>query len=199
MKKYTKNWLLAFTVTVLVCVSLTLALLLYMRPASAKTPAAPAKEQPQKPAPFVDIEDNVGAVSLTEDEVTELARSAFSDEGFLTDVAVELEDDGVALSARIKNKDALVSRYPELEKYSLLLSALEGRKITVTGGLAERDGLAAFEISEVTVAGLPVDKRLLSPFIEDDGFADFFGVPFDSVELKKGRLVFYGDLPEIFN
>lgn len=65
---------------------------------------------------------NVGAVSFTEDQITELARNIFSLDGFLNNVSVELKSDGeIKVGAKIKDKSALLKQYPELEKYSLLL------------------------------------------------------------------------------
>ncbi len=47
--------------------------------------------------------DNVGAVSFTEDQITELARNIFSLDGFLNNVSVELKSDSeIKVGAKIK-------------------------------------------------------------------------------------------------
>ena len=90
-----------------------------------------------------------------------------------------------------------MEQYPELEKYSLLLSAVENRNIEVIGGLSDNGGMAAFEIESVSVSGVPIDKGLISPFIEEDDFSELFSVEYDSVEVDDGLLVFKNGVPDI--
>ncbi len=71
-----------------------------------------------------------------------------------------------------------------------MLSAVENRNIEVIGGLSDNGGMAAFEIESVSVSGVPIDKGLISPFIEEDDFSELFSVEYDSVEVDDGLLVF---------
>ena len=157
MRQYTKNWMMAFTISMLVCISFILAFMLYFNLNSAQDQqSAPSEQEPDESKneqqEFTDIDDNVGAVSFTEDQITELARNIFSLDGFLNNVSVELlAEDDIKVEAKIKDKEALLEHYPELEKYSILLSAVENRNIEVTGGLEDNDGLATFKIDTVKV------------------------------------------------
>lgn len=204
MKKYTKNWITAFTVSLLVCISLVLAFLLYL---SLNGKDENKNNEPDKnnvtvheaaPNEFTDVRDNVGAVSFTEDQITELARKIFFLDGFLSNVSVDLNADGsIGVRAKIKDKEALTEQYPELEKYGVLLSAVENRMIEVSGGLEDRDGAAAFVVESVKVAGLPVDKAIIGPFLEDDDFSELFNVDYDSIEIDDGIVVFKNGLPDL--
>ena len=229
MKQYAKNWITAFTISLLVCISLVLAFILYLN-LSGKD--GDGKNEPDKnnvtalentPSEFTDVEDNVGAVSFTEDQITELARKIFFLDGFLSNVSVDLNADGsigvqarikdkdadtsvgvqinadgsIGVQARIKDKDALIKQYPELEKYGVLLSAMENRKIEVSGGLEDRDGSAAFVVESVKVAGLPIDKAIISPFLEEDDFSELFSVDYDSIEIDDGIVVFKNGVPDL--
>lgn len=204
MKQYAKNWITAFTISLLVCISLVLAFILYLN-LSGKD--GDGKNEPDKnnvtalentPSEFTDVEDNVGAVSFTEDQITELARKIFFLDGFLSNVSVDLNADGsIGVQARIKDKDALIKQYPELEKYGVLLSAVENRKIEVSGGLEDRDGSAAFVVESVKVAGLPIDKAIISPFLEEDDFSELFSVDYDSIEIDDGIVVFKNGVPDL--
>lgn len=204
LKQYAKNWITAFTISLLVCISLVLAFILYLN-LSGKD--GDGKNEPDKnnvtalentPSEFTDVEDNVGAVSFTEDQITELARKIFFLDGFLSNVSVDLNADGsIGVQARIKDKDALIKQYPELEKYGVLLSAVENRKIEVSGGLEDRDGSAAFVVESVKVAGLPIDKAIISPFLEEDDFSELFSVDYDSIEIDDGIVVFKNGVPDL--
>lgn len=201
MRKTTKHWMLAFTVSILVCVCGILGLLLYLQ---AQTPQVTAEETPAPvrretdAVSFEDVQDNVGAVTFTEDQITEIARNVFSLDGFLQHVGVRLQDDGkIILSANIKDKEALIEEYPELAPYELLLGALEQKKITVNGALEEERGLATFRVSDVTVAGVPIDRNLIRPLLEEADFAELFRVDYDSVEVRDGMLVFSDGVPAI--
>lgn len=204
LKQYAKNWITAFTISLLVCISLVLAFILYLN-LSGKD--GDGKNEPDKnnvtalentPSEFTDVEDNVGAVSFTEDQITELARKIFFLDGFLSNVSVDLNADGsIGVQARIKDKDALIKQYPELEKYGVLLSAVENRRIEVSGGLEDRDGSAAFVVESVKVAGLPIDKAIISPFLEEDDFSELFSVDYDSIEIDDGIVVFKNGVPDL--
>ena len=203
MRQYTKNWMMAFTISMLVCISFILAFMLYFDLNSAQDQqSAPSEQEPDESKneqqEFTDIDDNVGAVSFTEDQITELARNIFSLDGFLNNVSVELlAEDDIKVEAKIKDKEALLEHYPELEKYSILLSAVENRNIEVTGGLEDNDGLATFKIDTVKVSGMTIDKSIISPFFEQDYFSKLFNVDYDSVEIDDGMLVFKSGVPDI--
>ncbi len=203
MRQYTKNWMMAFTISMLVCISFILAFMLYFNLNSAQDQqSAPSEQEPDESKneqqEFTDIDDNVGAVSFTEDQITELARNIFSLDGFLNNVSVELlAEDDIKVEAKIKDKEALLEHYPELEKYSILLSAVENRNIEVTGGLEDNDGLATFKIDTVKVSGMTIDKSIISPFFEQDDFSKLFNVDYDSVEIDDGMLVFKSGVPDI--
>lgn len=203
MRQYTKNWMMAFTISMLVCISFILAFMLYFDLNSAQDQqSAPSEQEPDESKneqqEFTDIDDNVGAVSFTEDQITELARNIFSLDGFLNNVSVELlAEDDIKVEAKIKDKEALLEHYPELEKYSILLSAVENRNIEVTGGLEDNDGLATFKIDTVKVSGMTIDKSIISPFFEQDDFSKLFNVDYDSVEIDDGMLVFKSGVPDI--
>ena len=204
LKQYAKNWITAFTISLLVCISLVLAFILYLN-LSGKD--RDGKSEPDKnnvtarentPSEFTDVQDNVGAVSFTEDQITELARKIFFLDGFLSNVSVDLNADGsIGVQAKIKDKDALTKQYPELEKYGVLLSAVENRRIEVSGGLEDRDGSAAFVVESVKVAGLPIDKAIISPFLEEDDFSELFSVDYDSIEIDDGIVVFKNGVPDL--
>lgn len=204
LKQYAKNWITAFTISLLVCISLVLAFILYLN-LSGKD--GDGKNEPDKnnvtarentPSEFTDVQDNVGAVSFTEDQITELARKIFFLDGFLSNVSVDLNADGsIGVQARIKDKDALTKQYPELEKYGVLLSAVENRRIEVSGGLEDRDGSAAFVVESVKVSGLPIDKAIISPFLEEDDFSELFSVDYDSIEIDDGIVVFKNGVPDL--
>lgn len=202
MRQYTKNWISAFTISVLVCICFILAFMLYfnMNTSEKEQPERDNQElnESERNQQFVDIDDNVGAVSFTEDQITELARNIFSLDGFLNNVSVELEtQENIKVNAKIKDKEALIEHYPELEKYSVILSAVENREIEITGGLENNDGLAAFAVDSVKVSGMPIDKNIISPFIEQDDFSQLFNVDYDSIEVDSGMLVFKDGLPAI--
>ena len=153
---------------------------------------------PEQRQEFTDIEDNVGAVSFTGDQLTELARNIFSLDGYLNNVKIELSDDGgVAVMATIKDKDKLIDTFPELDKYGALLAAVEKRKLDISGKIVDNGGMAAFEITSASVSGVPVSRELVTPFMENSDFAELFNVKYDSVKIENNRLVFYGQLPDI--
>ena len=47
------------------------------------------------------------------------------------------------------------------------------------------------------MSGVPIDKGLISPFIEEDDFSELFSVEYDSVEVDDGLLVFKNGVPDI--
>lgn len=203
MKQYTKKWLSAFSITVvLITCAVLLFLLLTRKEEVVVTPDSSYSSQGETTAPdsenYVNIEDNVGAVSFTEDQITELARNIFSLDGFLTNLKVELEDGGdISVRAKIKDAKKLVETYPELASFSSLLSVIEGKDISVSGSLSDNGGYAQFDVTSAKVAGITLNKALLSPFLEEGDFSALFDVEYDCVEIMSDRLVFKNGLPEI--
>lgn len=205
MKKYRKNWLISFSASFMVFTALLFAFLAFMNYDNQKhvEKAEPqSTEQPEQTqeTEYVNYDDNVGAVSFTEDQITELARNIFYLDDYLSNVKVEFEETGtINVSAKIKDKERLVSEYPELEKYSTLLSIVENQKISMTGEITDNEGMAQLNIVDVKVAGIPIDKGLLEPFIEQDEFSELFNVEYDSIEFEEGTVVFKQGLPDILN
>ena len=116
----------------------------------------------------------------------------------MNNVSVELKSDSeIKVGAKIKDKDALLEQYPELEKYSLLLSAVENRNIEVIGGLSDNGGMAAFEIESVSVSGVPIDKGAYQSVYRGGRLFRAFSVEYDSVEVDDGLLVFKNGVPDI--
>lgn len=201
MKTYTKRWIFAFTISFLVCSFLVMAFMLFMGAHGAeksdKAPAASEGEQTEDIG-FSDIEDNVGGVSFTEDQITEIARGVFGLDSFLHELSVSLSKSGeIDVGARINDSEKLLESYPELSRFSALLDVVENRSISVSGELENVDGRAAFRIVSASVSGVPIDKGLISPFLEDDEFSELFSVDYDSVDIRDGRIVFSGQLPEM--
>ena len=82
VKQYTKKLMMAFTISLLVCACFVLAFMLYLNSqggTAEEQPAPSQKETDDKSGTeeFTDVPDNVGAVSFTEDQITELARNIF--------------------------------------------------------------------------------------------------------------------------
>lgn len=207
LKNNTKTWLISFIVSMLTLTSMVMGFSIFMNIDRQKSNAPatdlvttyePDTDTEPHPEVFEHIEDNVGAVTFTEDQITELARNIFSLDGFLSNVHVGFERSGdISVTAKIKDKEKLLDTYPELNKYSMILSVVEGKNISLTGSLSDEDGMATFSIEDVTVAGMSVDKSLLSPFIEEDDFSEIFNVEYDSIEITEGMLVFKNGLPDI--
>ncbi len=142
-------------------------------------------------------QDNVGAVTFTEDQITEIARNIFSCDDFLNDVDVELERDKIGITAKIKDVEKLIETYPELEKYKSVITPLQNKKISVEGAVKNEKGNAAISIKSVTVGNMEIDGAILSPFIEQDDFSRLFDVDFNNIELTKDAVVFKNGVPDI--
>ena len=206
MKKYTKTWILSFVTSIAVFSVLIFAFAVFMNyDKKDRTDVSPqTQETPQSDTPdteeYTDYNDNVGAVSFTEDQITELARNIFYLDGYLNNVKVEFDKTGeIRMGARIKDKQKLVDSYPELEKYSALLGVVENQNISISAQVVEDDGMAKFSITDVNVGGLPIDKGLLEPFIEEDEFSKLFNVSYDSIEIDDGMVVFKQGVPDILD
>lgn len=203
MKQYTKKWLSAFSITViLITCAIFLFLLLTKKKQESITPDTSISNKSDNAAldseNYVNIADNVGAVSFTEDQITELARNIFSLDGFLTNLKVDFEENGdISMRAKIKDAKKLVETYPELASFSPVLSVIEGKDISVSGTVNNNGGYAQFDITGATVAGIKLNKALLSPFLEEGDFSALFDVEYDSVEIMNDRLVFKNGLPDI--
>ena len=203
MKRYTKNWLLSFVVTLLLCTCAILLFLLFMKndsptPEPQNNIQQITDQQPIIPEPYVNIQDNVGGVSFTEDQITELVRNIYSLDGFLTNLKVDFTDAGdISIRLKIKDANKLVSEYPELSGLSPVIKAIENQNISVDGSLSDSNGYACFEIKKATIGNISVNKTVLSPFLEQGDFSAIFDVDFDSVEITDDMLVFKNGLPAI--
>lgn len=200
MKNNKKLWFLSFLLSLgAFCLSIS-AFMLYMRDNSAApTVPKPQAEQsaPEQQTEYIEPQDNVGAVSFTEDQITELARKMFYIDGFVNDFDITFDDQNIMVCAKIKDKDKLVSCYPELKKYNSLLKTIENKKITATATLTEKDGRAAIKLDKVSVGKTSIDGALISPFIESDGIAELFDVEYSDIEVADGMVIFKNDIPVV--
>ncbi len=201
MKNNKSLWFLSFVLTLAVLTLSMSVFLLYLRVDSiGDTPELPQQAEEQKnkePTEYTEPQDNVGAVSFTEDQMTELARKMFFIDGFLNDVDIDFDDKAITVSAKIKDKEKLVECYPELSKFKAVLTAVENKKITATALLTQKDGRAAIKLDKVTVGKMNIDTDLISPFIEEDGISAFFDVEYSDIELTDGLVVFKNDIPDV--
>jgi len=201
MKNSKSLWFLSFVLTLAVLTLSMSVFLLYLRVDSiGDTPELPQEAEEQKikePTEYTEPQDNVGAVSFTEDQMTELARKMFFIDGFLNDVDIDFDDKAITVSAKIKDKEKLVECYPELSKFKAVLTAVENKKITATALLTQKDGRAAIKLDKVTVGKMNIDTDLISPFIEEDGISAFFDVEYSDIELTDGLVVFKNDIPDV--
>lgn len=203
MKGYRKIWLLSFCLSVLVLTCLILAFLLFMKSNTNNIVAEPEEydETPDKSqSEFINPDDNVGAVTFTEDRLTEIARNIYSLDDYLNNISVKLQSGGnVILSAKIKDTEKLCENFPELKKYSSVLSVIENQNITVGCELVDVNGMASLSVEDISVAGFDIDKSLVTPFVEKTDFAKIFNVRYDSVDIEDGLLVFNSGVPSILN
>jgi len=193
-------WFLSFLISL---ASMALSLYVFMNFIGIQTAenVLPDKQtdkiQPRPEAVYVEPQDNVGAVSFTEDQITELARNIFSYDDFLGDVNVDIDKDKLDISAKIKDTDKLIESYPELEKYKSVITPIENKTIKIESTLENIDGSAVLHINSVKVGALNVDGAILSPFIEHGDFSGLFDVDFDDVTLSKDTVVFWNGVPDI--
>lgn len=203
LKNNKKNWLISFTLTFFILTSALLGFVLY----AINNPPEQSFSEPQKtvetreqalPDDYINYSDNVGGVSFTEDQITELVRNIYSLDGFVTGLKVDFEqEDKMTLKGKIKDVDKLCELYPELEAYKSILKPIENKQMTIKGELVENDGMADFDVSKVTVGKLMLDKNLILPFLQDGGFADLFDVDFSSIEILEDSVVFKESLPAV--
>ena len=146
---------------------------------------------------YYEPQDNVGAISFTEDQITELVRKMFYVDGFINNLDITFEEGRITVSAKIKDKDKLIEFYPELKKYNSVLSAVQNKKLTATASLVEKEGRAAIKLDSVSVGKMNIDVDVISPFVETDGICDFFDVEYSDIELTDGMVVFKNDIPDV--
>ena len=199
MKGYRRLWFMSFIVT-LAILSVSIFLFMnYMKDNSAVDAPAKTENQTQVNTEFQysEPQDNVGAVSFTEDQMTELARNLFSLDKFLNNISLKFDGGKIIISAAINDKDKLIEIYPELKKYSAILSSLEHENMKITAMIDNDDGRASLTIESVTVGDTQIDGDIIAPFIESDDFSSLFDVEFESVELCEGEVVFKNGVPDI--
>lgn len=200
MKGYVKLWLVSFVMSFCALALSIAAFLFFIKQNSVDiTPEPAAEQQPvvQTETVYVEPQDNVGAVSFTEDQMTELARKLFSLDGFLKDLTLEFEEGEIVFTAKIKDKDKLIEVYPELKKFSAVLSLVENKKISAVAVIENIGGRAALTLDSVTVGGMPIDADAVSPFIEMDGLSELFDVEYRNIELTDGSVIFKNGVPKI--
>ena len=201
MRNNRKLWFLSFVLTLAVFTLSISVFLLYLRVDSIgdepELPKQTEKQKVKEPTEYYEPQDNVGAVSFTEDQMTELVRKMFYIDGFLNDIDIDFDDKSITVSAKIKDKEKLVECYPELGKFRTLLTAVENKKLTATALLTQKDGRAAIKLDKVTVGKMNIDTDLISPFIEEDGISAFFDVEYSDIELTDGLVVFKNDIPDV--
>ncbi len=199
MKGYKKIWSASFFVSIVSLVISIFVFLTYMnsdKPAEEKI-SEPKTQEIAVEQEYIEPQDNVGYISFTEDQMTEIARNIFSLDDFLADISVEFSDGEITVGARIKDVDNLIKTYPFLKKYKAVLKGIKDKKLKIIVGMQDKDGKAALEVESVSVSGIKIDGDIISPFIESDDFARLFDVDFNSIELSDGEVVFKNGVPDI--
>ena len=203
MKKYTKNWLSGFTITLLSIVCFVLTVMLYSDNKKLHSQNIIYDDNNQSatnktPEDYKNFEDNVGAVSFTEDQITELVRNIYFSDGIMNGIKIELlNDNTIVFMGKIKDINKLCEFYPELEFYQPVLKNIENKQITVKGSLVDNNGMADFEIDTATVGDIKIDKLILKPFVEQGEFAKLFNVQYSSIVIRDGFVIFNDQLPEV--
>lgn len=203
MKQYRKNWLLSFSLSVMSLTCLVLGFMLFMQKGEKEDTARPEtnhSEPVKETEPFVNPDDNVGAVTLTEDRLTELARNMYFLDGYLNNINVGLEENGmITLSAKVKDTDKLCAAFPELDRYRLILSAIENRELSVCCEIVDDDGRAGLAVTDITVDGVEFDGSIITPLVEEADFASVFDVEYGTVAVSDGVLTFLNGVPDILS
>lgn len=202
MKKYRKIWLTSFTVTILSVSCAIFAFLLVFGSGEnvAPAPRDDGESLPPKglPEDYVNYSDNVGGVSFTEDQITELVRNVYSLDGFITGLDVDFEKDGtLTVNGKIKNMEKLYESCPELSDYDAVLKTICNKEITVKGKITDSNGMADYRLISGSVGKMPVDVNLLSPFLQEGVFTQLFDVKYDSIEISENSVVFKDGLPSV--
>lgn len=202
MKQYTKNWLTAFTISTLVCTVMVLAFLLWALP--EKTDEEISRKQseienePYDASRYTNPADNVGAVSFTEDMITELARNMYSSDGYLTRLHVDFEKTGdILIEGRISSADNLIEAYPELTALKPLALAVENKSIKINCKIEDDNGTAKISVKSADVAGVKLSEQIIKPIVEMSDFSQIFDVNFESIEITDDMLIFYDGVPTI--
>lgn len=201
MKKYTKNWLKGFFCALFVLLFAMYLFSVFMQKQGyykaedvgyeKKTPKADVKTKYYEP------QDNVGAISFTEDQMTELARNLFSLDGFLNGISLDFEDGVITMQATITDKEKMLELYPELTKFSGVINVVENKQLVATVNVVNKDGRAAIKVDSVVADDMKIDGDVIAPFIENDDFSSLFDVEYDSVEISDGQIIFKNGLPDV--
>ncbi len=200
MKSNKVLWFLSFIISL---VSIGLSVFIFLnfinnQQTAEKTDKNQDKEDNQSiEQDYYQPQDNVGAVTFTEDQITEIARNMFSYDDFLKDVSIDFEENKIIITAKIKDSKKLIKAYPELEKYSVVIKQLEDKTISVNAIIKNIDGKAEIGINSVVVDGVEIDGEIISPFIEEDDFSKLFEVDFENIQLTKDTVVFKNGVPDI--
>lgn len=203
MKQYTKNWLTAFTISMLLFAVMILAFLLWALPdKSDKEEIATKQSETEKDKynadDYFDPADNVGAVSFTEDMITELARNMYSSDAYLSRLTVDFDKTGeVIIEGRISDADNLIEAYPELSSLKPLITAIENEPIKVTCAVTDDNGMARISVKSASVAGLTLSEQIIKPIVEMSDFSHIFDVEYESIEITDDMLIFHNGVPAI--
>ncbi len=200
MKGYRMIWFLSFITSLAAIAISVFVFLMFIRQDNAEITDNKKQQNSVEnitEEEYYEPQDNVGAVTFTEDQITELARNIFSYDDYLKDVNVEFEENKISISAKISDADNLIKTYPELTKYKSVITSLEDKKLSVNGTVKNTDGRASIGIDSVSVGGMEIDGAIISPFIENDDFSELFDVEFENIELTKDAVVFKNGVPDI--
>lgn len=168
-----------------------------------KIPKAEQKKQTQTQiqktteTEYYQPNDNVGAVSFTEDQLTELARKIFFEGDYLKDFKIELDEGIINMSAKISNKQNLLKAHSKLKKYETIISSIVDKQMSLTATLKNQDGRAALKVSSVNLAGIELDPEIVSPFIEKGDLPKLFDTEYNNVEITHGSIIFKNGVPKI--
>ncbi len=202
MKQYKKTWILSFCLSLLTFGCLAFAFLFFINKNAVQDKAPLQNEQTEDIPPhteYINPDDNVGSITFTEDRITELARNIYFLDGYLNDINIDLNNDEIIMSAKIKDVDKLCDAFPELKRYKAVLSVIENKDITVGCELINNEGVASLGVTDISIAGVNIDTSIISPFIEDTDFASLFSVDYDSIKVEDGVLVFKNGVPDILD
>ena len=162
----------------------------------AKKQTETQKQQPEQ-TEYYQPNDNVGAVTFTEDQITELARKMFFEGDYLKDFKMELDEGVINMSAKISDKQNLLKAQPKLKKYETIISSIVNKPMSLTASLYNKQGRAALRVNTVSLAGLELDPEIVSPFIEKGDLPKLFDTEYHNVEITHGSIIFKNGVPKI--
>lgn len=198
-----KSKLLWFVSFVLSVSAILLSVFAYNSIVKTKTDQQPNQKPSQNtnasalPQTYYEPSDNVGAVSFTEDQITELARNIFFIDDYLKDVVVSFEQNKITIAATIKNKQKLLDKFPRLQKYNAVITGLVDKPLKISASIKNKQGRAELNIDEVSVADVLLDSDIVSPFIKNSDFSKLFDIDYKNIEIADGSIIFTDDLPKL--